>query len=336
MWLKSLSLSLVLLASLSSGSEPAVANPGSELGKSGKNLIAKRRRRRKPTTRKARPKKSRSQATQKKYWYSDLKIPYKSWIPKRKPSKVLLCVHGLGFNSKSFSGLGRYMAARRIAVYAIDVRGFGQWRRGAENNQVDFEACINDLETALRTIRTNLPGTKVYLVGESMGGAIALSTTSRYPDLVDGLISSVPSGARYGDLKEKIIVGAHYVENKNAPMDLSSEVIEKATADKSLQQRLERDPDIRMDLTPDELKQFNSLMRRNKDYAALIETIPVLMMAGFEDRLVKPKGTIELFNEISSENKVLFVIGDGEHLLLEEAQLTRETASLVYNWIVNH
>lgn len=330
---KYLFLFLFFLVSLNLGPEPALAKSSPEFNKTSKQLVARRRRRRKRTTKK---KTARPKATQKKYWYSDLKIPYKSWLPKRKPSKVLLCVHGLGFNSKSFTGLGRYMAARGIAVYAIDVRGFGAWRRGPGNNHVDFEACISDLETALRTIRSNLPGAKIYLVGESMGGAIALSTTSRYPDLVDGLISSVPSGARYGDSKEKIIVGAHYIENKNAPMDLSSEVIGKATADKSLQNKLERDPNIRMDLTPDELKQFNSLMRRNKDYAALIERIPVLMMAGFEDRLVKPKGTIALFNEISSEHKMLFIIGDGEHLLLEESQLTRETASLVYNWIINH
>ena len=291
-------------------------------------LLARKRRSRRPAARKSTPKQ--------KPWYADLNIPFRSFLPKNKPHRVLLCVHGLGFNSSSFTRFGRYMAARGMAVYAIDVRGFGQWRRSSESNTVDFEACITDIENALKLIRSKLPGTKVYLVGESMGGAICLATTSRYPDLVDGLISSVPSGERYGDLKEKIVVGAHYLENKDAPMDLSQEVIGKATDDKALQEKLKSDPNIRMDLTPEELKEFNAFMRSNKDYAALIEKTPVLMMAGFEDRLVKPKGTIELFNDISNLEKILFIIGDGEHLILEESEMTNETGGLVYTWLINH
>jgi len=56
-------------------------------------------------------------------------------------------------------------------------------------------------------------------------------------------------------------------------------------------------------------------------------------MAGFKDKLVKPEGTIELFNALTTQDKLLMVVGDGEHLLLEENQMTSQMAQLLDDWI---
>ncbi len=76
-------------------------------------------------------------------------------------------------------------------------------------------------------------------------------------------------------------------------------------------------------------------MKGNYDAATLIEKTPVLLLAGFKDQLVKPEGTIKLFNDLSVDDKLLLVAGDGEHLLLEENQLTDQLATLVADWIHN-
>jgi alpha-beta hydrolase superfamily lysophospholipase len=267
-------------------------------------------------------------------WSSKLKVPYRSWIPIQKPREVLLCVHGLGFSSASYGEFGRVMASRGYAVYAIDVRGFGEWMNRRED-RVNFEGCLSDIEAALKTLRANYPGTKIDLIGESMGGAIALAAASRNPQLVDGIISSVPSSDRYAKMSSTLIVGAKYLTNKDKPMNIAPEVIERATENKALQKKMEANPTNRMQLTPKELKQFNEFMKGNYDAAALIEKTPVLLMAGFKDKLVKPEGTIELFNSISTTDKLLLVVGDGEHLLLEENQLTEQLTDLVITWL-NH
>lgn len=267
-------------------------------------------------------------------WSSHIKVPYRAWIPFEKPQQVLLCIHGLGFSSASFAGFGRAMARNGFAVYAIDVRGFGEWMNSKEN-RVDFEGCLNDVESALKMLKKNYPGTPIALVGESMGGAIALAATSRNPQLVSGVISSVPSSDRYAKLESVLIVGAHYLTNKDKPMDVAPEVVQRATANKALQQKMQTEPLNRMKLTPKELKQFNEFMKGNNDSAALVEKTPVLLLAGFKDKLVKPEGTIELFNNISTNDKLLLIIGDGEHLLLEENQLTGQLESLIVDWLHN-
>jgi alpha-beta hydrolase superfamily lysophospholipase len=91
----------------------------------------------------------------------------------------------------------------------------------------------------------------------------------------------------------------------------------------------------RMELTPKELKQFDEFMKGNFDAAALIEKMPVLLIAGFKDKLVKPEGTIELFNALTTQDKLLMVIGDGEHLLLEENQLTDQLSQMLLVWLKN-
>lgn len=266
-------------------------------------------------------------------WSRGIKVPYRAWIPDQKPYEVLLCVHGLGFSSASYKEFGRQMAAHRSAVYAIDVRGFGQWIDKKGQDKVDFEACLTDIEQALRTLRKSYPTTPIVLVGESMGGAIALAATSRYPELVNGLISSVPSSDRYAKTASELHIGARYLIDKDKPVDISQEVVSKATADPALRQRWKAEPLNRMKLSPKELKQFEDFMRGNDDAAALVQRTPVLMLAGFKDKLVKPEGTIQLFNALSVQDKLLMVVGDGEHLLLEENQLTEQLEGLITTWI---
>jgi len=251
-----------------------------------------------------------------------------------KPHQVLLCVHAVGFSSESFSEFGRAMARRGFAVYALDVRGFGQWMK-RRDDKVDFEGCMSDVEAALRALHKAYPGVPVFLVGESMGGAIALQATSRNPNLVDGMVCSVPSTDRYAKLSSELIVGTRYLANKNKEMDISPEVLNRTTVNLELRKEWSEESTNRMKMSPKELKQVIDFMKENEDAAALIDKTPCLMLAGFKDRLVKPEGTINLFNNLSTQDKLLLVVGDGEHLLLEENQLTEQLEQLIIDWIKN-
>lgn len=266
-------------------------------------------------------------------WAAKLRVPYRSWLPLNQPKEVLLCVHGLGFSSASFTEFGRSMAGRGFAVYALDVRGFGQWAKRKGQDTVDFEACLLDIEQALKSLRKAYPGVPVFMVGESMGGAIAMAATARHPELVDGLVSSVPSSDRYFKIGGEIIVGAHYLEDPDKKID--PEIIDKISTDERTRAQMTNNSMNRLELSPKELKQFETFMKGNFDNAHLIEKPPVLMLAGFKDKLVKPEGTIELFNALSTQDKLLMVIGDGEHLLLEENQLTNQLAQMLNVWITD-
>ncbi len=257
-----------------------------------------------------------------------------------KPKALLLCIHGLGLYSGSYTNFGKHLSRLGISVYAIDVRGFGSWMRNGGHDQVDFDGCLNDVKTTLLSIRAANPGLPMFLLGESMGGAIALRATSMYPDLINGLISSVPSGDRFKQKKTDLKVAMQFLKGANKQFDVGTAIVDQATQNPKLRKDWAGNPLDRMELSPKELIQFQSFMNDNHDSAKKITTVPVLMVEGNKDKLVKPEGTWELFNDIECEQKSFLAV-PSEHLIFEEQQdkeriYDRRINSLAAAWIFCH
>jgi acylglycerol lipase len=249
--------------------------------------------------------------------------PCRSWTdPSERPIAVLLCIHGLGLQSNSYEYFGTEQSKRGLAVYAIDVRGFGEWMNAGGKVKVDFNKCLEDVRATLLTIRAANPGLPVYVLGESMGGAIALRAASMYPDLIDGLISAVPAGERFKQEKTSAKVFLNLLSGRNI-MDVGGDVVNQATQNAKLKAQWKGDPLARLNLGPDELIQFQDFMNFNHDAARKVTDMPVLILQSNGDQLVKPEGTWQLFNDIGSKDKSFFGV-PGEHLIFEEAQ-TQET-----------
>ncbi|MBK9206396.1 MAG: alpha/beta fold hydrolase [Candidatus Obscuribacter sp.] len=104
--------------------------------------------------------------------------PCLSWFNADMPVKaVFVCVHGLGLHNGTYEALGKRLSTFGYATYAIDVRGFGSWMEAKGRECVDFDGCLSDLKSTLKVVHRAHPGVPVYLLGESIGGAIALRAT---------------------------------------------------------------------------------------------------------------------------------------------------------------
>lgn len=250
--------------------------------------------------------------------------PCRSWTPQNlrpgeKPLLGILCIHGLGLQSNSYEFLGKELANKfGYNVYAIDVRGFGSWMNAKGKQQVNFDDCLADVKLSLESIEAANPGMPLYVLGESMGGAIALRAASMYPDLVDGLISSVPAGERFNQGKTSMKVFLNLLTGFNIA-NVGGDILGQATKNQKLASQWKNDPLSRLNLTPQELIQFQDFMNSNHAAAAKVVDMPVLFVQGNGDQLVKPEGTWELFNAVASKDKSFFAV-PGEHLIFEEAQ----------------
>lgn len=105
----------------------------------------------------------------------------------RDDAQPALFVHGLGgasINWTDFAGLLR----DELAIEAIDLPGFGRSGPAPDNDY--------SIEAHARTVIAYLDGSRrgpVHLVGNSMGGAIALVVVARRPDLVRTLTLISPA-----------------------------------------------------------------------------------------------------------------------------------------------
>jgi alpha-beta hydrolase superfamily lysophospholipase len=121
-------------------------------------------------------------------------LPLRTWLPPadRRPAAVLVLVHGFNEHAGVYDETGRWFAARGVAAYAYDQRGFGAGpNRGVWAGEA---AMADDLAAAVAAVRARHPGVPVHVLGESMGGAVILTAiTAAAPPAVDGGILSAPA-----------------------------------------------------------------------------------------------------------------------------------------------
>lgn len=267
---------------------------------------------------------------------------FTSWVdPLNPPHAALLCIHGLGLNRDAYLDFATRMSRRGVATYAIDVRGFGAWMKAKGRDNLDFDATLNDVKSTLTTIRKNHPNLPVFLLGESMGGAIALRATSMYPELIQGLISSVPAGDRFDQKKQDLKVALQTL--KRGPwhsFDIGESIVNQATENKKLANLWENDPLNRMDLSPMQLMKFQKFMNDNIDAARTVTNVPVLIVQGTLDKLVKPEGSWEIFTALGNKDKALIAF-PSEHLIFEYTRVKSDAdaakaAQVAANWIYEH
>lgn len=263
------------------------------------------------------------------------KIPCIRWYDEAtQPRAVLLCIHGLGLHKGVYEEFGRETAKKGLITYAIDVRGFGSWVTKQKNDLIDFDGTLTDIKRALTEIRKAHPGLPVIVLGESMGGGIGIHAAALYPDLIDGLISSVPSGDRFNSVDNGLKVGVHAILGGfDKPIDIGPMVVGKATKKNDLRERWLNDPLCRTKISPNELMTFQKFMNGNFDSAGMIKQTPVLFIMGSNDKLVRPVATFKLFDSLATPNKDKVMSTSAEHLIFEEGQFTPDDLNYINKWI---
>jgi len=100
-------------------------------------------------------------------------------------------VHGLGDHSGRWERVGRTLASRGFAAYALDLPGHGksEGRRGHVRSWDDYRLALTRW---IEVLRQDDGARRWGLLGHSLGGLIALDWATRNPSLVDALVLSAP------------------------------------------------------------------------------------------------------------------------------------------------
>src|SRR5579871_1249683 len=99
-------------------------------------------------------------------------LPLRRWLPPGQPVAVILALHGFNDYSNAFTLPAPALTQRGIAVYAYDQRGFGAApQRGRWPGEM---VMARDAARAATLLRRRYPDRPIYLLGESMGGAVAI------------------------------------------------------------------------------------------------------------------------------------------------------------------
>lgn len=120
-------------------------------------------------------------------------LPLTVWRPPRdtRVRAVVLALHGLNDYRKAYAEVGKYLGKRGIITYAYDQRGFGETDGvGVWHGVRRLDEDLHTMVSLLRQVYGKLP---LYVMSESMGGAVLLSSLQPVPPEIDGVILVAPA-----------------------------------------------------------------------------------------------------------------------------------------------
>ena len=111
--------------------------------------------------------------------------------PIEQAGAVALVVHGFAEHSGRYGHVFDWLGRRGFNVLGFDLRGHG-YSKGRRGHIDSFEQYVNDVDAAVLFARRKFPGERLFLVGHSMGGLIALHYAHQHREHIDGLVVSSP------------------------------------------------------------------------------------------------------------------------------------------------
>lgn len=245
-------------------------------------------------------------------------LPLRSWRPAGKPKAVIVTLHGFNDYSHAFENTGEFFEKHGIAVFAYDQRGFGGARyTGIWANQKNL---ASDLAQCVREVSRHYPGVPVYLLGESMGGAVAIDAVvdPGFPK-VQGIILSAPAlwGAETMNpvFRTTLWTAAHTVPSYQLT---GSDLKILASNNIPMLMRLAYDPMIIKRTRVDAIYGMVQLM--DSAYAKVPEVkTPILLIYGGKDQVI-PRAPVERASKRFTAPLRLIYYPDGFHMLMRDIQ----------------
>jgi alpha-beta hydrolase superfamily lysophospholipase len=127
-------------------------------------------------------------------FFSGMCLNTSTMIPKHKQIKAVVCFcHGYGDNASYIKRIeNQRLVDQGVAFCSIEYEGHGK-SDGTLGLINDWDKLIDDVASYFQEIALKkFHGKPVFLMGESMGGAVAFSTYNRIPDVFRGVVFLCP------------------------------------------------------------------------------------------------------------------------------------------------
>jgi alpha-beta hydrolase superfamily lysophospholipase len=259
-----------------------------------------------------------------------VELYWQAWLPAADPRAAVVISHGASEHSSRYGHVAERLVSAGYAVYALDHRGHGRSEgRRAQLDRLDH--VVADLRAFVDLAGGRHPGAGVYLLGHSMGGAIAIAYAVRHQDTLAGLLLS---GAVADPQAANAVTRAlSKVVSAVAP-DLGV-----FTVDPSL---VSRDPEVVRDYEQDPLNHHDKLPARTvAELTGAVQRfpdevpglrLPLLVMHGGADELVPEAGSRMVHARAGSDDKTLHIWEGLYHEILNEPEQDQVIQRIV-DWL---
>ncbi|MGH7072775.1 MAG: alpha/beta fold hydrolase, partial [Stellaceae bacterium] len=269
------------------------------------------------------------------------RLPLREWLPEGTPHAVILALHGFNDYSNAFAAPAPVWAAAGVATFAYDQRGFGRAPR--PGGWVGTWRLDADAAEASRLIHARYPDVPLYILGESMGGAVAITAVAGSvgapKPYCNGIILAAPAvwGRSTMTIFERaaLWLGANLFPGATFTGQglgiLASDNIPMLRA-------LGRDPLVIKATRVSTINGLVTLMSEALKAAPNIHHVPILLLYGDHDELVPKAPTREFIADLARHERAesrIAIYAKGYHMLLRDLD-GRLVADDVASWIGDH
>jgi acylglycerol lipase len=252
--------------------------------------------------------------------------------PSAEPCRAAaVLLHGYGEHCARYGALVGALNRAGISVFSYDHRGHGR-SAGRRAYVSAFAGLVPDAVSAIRWARSSCPDVPVYLLGHSMGGALAALVGIEHGGMVDGLVLSAPAVKISDDVSP-------FLQKIAGLLGALAPRLPAAELDASL---VSRDPAVVAAYEADPLVYHGKILARTGHQLLSTETsvlgraaeltLPFLVLHGSEDGLADPRGSAELHAGAASSDKTHIVLDGLYHEILNEPEQA-EVRQHILDWL---
>jgi alpha-beta hydrolase superfamily lysophospholipase len=235
---------------------------------------------------------------------------------------VVLLLHGIAESAYTLDHLAQQLVSSGFLVYGLDERGHGWWHfhqnKGDPGYNCDFTQTVIDVDKLLSVMGKEHPGLPLFMIGESVGAAVAWRAAVDNPDAVDGIVVA-STGCRAGRAKIIWVIGDFLrgCWRWNHQINIMRYELRYSTDDLPTFEENFKEPEQRETLTLSEIVGANRFLRENRKFARRLNPhIAVLVIQGSDDHVLSCKSAMRVFDAANSSDKRLVVVPGGGHVLL--------------------
>ncbi|MGB5079991.1 MAG: lysophospholipase, partial [Burkholderiales bacterium] len=238
------------------------------------------------------------------------------------PKAVLVALHGFNDYGRFIEDPARYFAQAGIKTVAYDQRGFG----GAPDRGkwAGTQVMVGDFLAVLHFVRRDHPGLPLFVLGESMGGAlIAVALAQETGIRVDGVILVTPAIWSRDTMPWYQRFGIWMGARLTPALTLSSKEYGIVSSDNAaMLAEFAQDPLVMKETRLDTLSGLTDLMDQGMLSVAKIRP-RTLVIYGLRDVMIPRRPMIALFERWPQDAPQHFRFGlypEGYHTLLRDLQ----------------
>lgn len=219
---------------------------------------------------------------------------YRYWPATRQSPEnpVVLVLHGIGYYSGPYKLIADAWNSKGIEVYAMDARahGFSTGRRGYIGTPPQAR---EDIGVMIQLLRRKHPAAKIFLLGESMGGAFALNYAHEKDSEIDGLILIAPAlgvpSSQFLRFSNLLLIPYYLIWQRKPAVSLVDARLQESSRDPKFIAERRSDPWAYKKVSFAYLKDIAKMVKNWKTDVAPNIHVPTLILQGERDVIVSKK-----------------------------------------------